>query len=385
MTITPILDTRVERKSGQYPIYIRVSNAGKEKLLKTGYKIEPSYWSDNAVKRTHPQASVINAKIYDLISSISRRAAEDQLSGRCFSIELVGTNKRSFSFIDYVFNKAIEYEKKKMPVMVNKCMKMVREMRIVFGTLDFDQVNHEAMNKLDVYMSQSDNTANTKYAKMKFYRQLFAMAIKEKKHSGDNPFSEYKIKQTAVVKESLTPEEIKILETLPLTGPVDLARDLFLFSFYCKGQRFGDCITLERKHVKEGRIFFLTDKSGKAVSVKIHPRLQAILNKYPTGKMLFPILDAPINDPFERLRATGIHNVIINRNLKIVAALAGIDKRITMHMARHTFARELMKVTDSIHVIKDALAHSKYSTTEIYLRSLGDSYLDGEMDKLYNM
>lgn len=383
MKITPILDTRVKRKSGLYPIYVRISDGGKERLLKTGYRIDPVYWSENAVKKNHPQASVINARIYDLISSITHKAAEDELAGRTFRIELAGTNKRSFSFIDYVFDKAIEYEKKKMPVMVNKCMKMVREMRAVFGMLDFDQVDHSAVSKLDIYMSQSENTSNTKYAKMKFYRQMMEMATKEKKHSGDNPFKEYKIKQTAVVKDSLTGEEIKKLEEFPLSGPVDLARDLFLFSFYCKGQRFGDCITLERKNIKEGRIFFLTDKSGKAVSVKIHPRLQAILDKYPKGKMLFPILEGPIKDPFERLRTTGIHNVIINRNLKLAAALAGIEKKITMHMARHTFARELMKVTDSIHVIKDALAHSKYSTTEIYLRSLGDNYLDGEMEKLY--
>lgn len=383
MTVSPFLDTRQHRKSGLYPIYIRISNAGKEKYIKTGCKIEPSYWAENRVKKNHPESAIINAKIYDLISSVTMKAAEDQLAGRTFRIELAGTDKRSFSFIDFVFNKAIEYEKKKMPVMVSKCQKMVKELKAVFGTLDFDQVDHAAMNKLDIYMTQSGNTPNTKFAKMKFYRQMVESAIKEKKHIGENPFKQFKIKQTAVVKESLTSDEIMILENLPLSGSVELARDIFLFSFYCKGQRYGDCIMLERKNIKDGRIFFITDKSGKAVSVKIHPRLQAILDKYPKAKMVFPMLDGPIADPFLRLSKISICNVITNRNLKIVAALAGIDKKITMHMARHTFARQLMKVTDSIHVIKDALAHSNYRTTQVYLRSLDDKYLDLEMDKLY--
>lgn len=76
-------------------------------------------------------------------------------------------------------------------------------------------------------------------------------------------------------------------------------------------------------------------------------------------------------------------NVIVNRNLKVVAELVGISKALTFHIARHTFAFHLKKKTDSIHVIKDSLGHSRSSTTEQYLQALDDEYLDIEMDKLY--
>ena len=383
MTTTPILDTRTKRKNGLYPIYIRIITGPKSKLVKTGFKIEPQHWSENTVKKSHPLAAVINAKIYDMMAEIQMTAAEAQLKGKAFRMELAGTKKRSHSFIQYIFERAIDYEKRKMPVMVAKCQKMVRELKTVFTDIEFDELGLDKIRQLDAYMIKQGNAANTRHAKMKFYRQMVEMAIKDKTHTGENPFKYYEIKKTQSHKDKLTHDELDRIVNLPLDGALDLARDIFLFSYYCKGQRFSDCITLERKHIKDGRIFFITDKVGKAVSVQIHSRLQAIINKYPKGKLLFPYIKDPVSDPFERLRKVSIFNVIVNRNLKVIAGLAGIDKKLSTHIARHTFASQLMTVTDSIHVIKEALAHSDYRTTQIYLKSLDNSYLDKEMKKLY--
>lgn len=383
MTTTPILDTRTKRKNGLYPIYIRVTAGSKTKLIKTGFKIQPNHWSENTVKKSHPLAAVINAKIYDLISEIQRNAADAELNSRPFILELTAKNKKSHSLIQYIFNKAVEYEKLKKPVMVAKCKKMVKELKNVFNEIYFHELNIEKVNILNAYMVKNGNTNNTIHSKMKFYKQLVEMAIKDKTHLGDNPFKELKIKLIQIHKDKLTIDEMERIVNLPLDGELDLARDIFMFSYYCKGQRFSDCITLERKHIKDGRIFFITDKVGKAVSVQIHSRLQAIINKYPKGKLLFPYIKDPVSDPFERLRKVSIFNVIVNRNLKVIAGLAGIDKKLSTHIARHTFASQLMTVTDSIHVIKEALAHSDYRTTQIYLKSLDNSFLDKEMEKLY--
>jgi site-specific recombinase XerC len=43
----------------------------------------------------------------------------------------------------------------------------------------------------------------------------------------------------------------------------------------------------------------------------------------------------------------------------------------------------MKKKSDNIHVIKEALGHSKSSTTEQYLQSLDDEFIDKEIDKLY--
>lgn len=383
MKATAYLDERITRKSGLYPIYVRITDKGKTKMVKTGFSIEPRYWAENAVKKTHPQASIINAIITDIIADVSRSAAEAQLKGRPFKLNLAGTGKSSHSFIEYIFKRGDDYEKRAMPVMVAKCRKMINELKTVFGEVYFDEINIDSLRKLEHHMIHIGNSQNTRHIKFKFYRSMMEGAIKEGIWTGANIFKQYDIKKTSVVKERLTTEEIQRIEKLELCGDLGMARDIFLFSFYCKGQRFGDCLLLERKNIKDGRIYFITDKVGKAVSVKIHERLQKIIDKYPTGKYLFGYIKKDPKDAFEKLRIVGIYNAIVNRYLKIIAGLAEINKKLSMHIARHSFASQLMDVTDSIHVIKEALAHSNYRTTELYLKSLDNNFIDKEMDKLY--
>jgi integrase len=98
---------------------------------------------------------------------------------------------------------------------------------------------------------------------------------------------------------------------------------------------------------------------------------------------LFPYVKELPEDAKEYLKLIDSRNVIINRNLKIVAGLAGVSAELSFHIARHTFAFHMKKKSDNIHVIKEALGHSKSSTTEQYLQSLDDEFIDREIDKLY--
>lgn len=141
-------------------------------------------------------------------------------------------------------------------------------------------------------------------------------------------------------------------------------------------------MTVRRTDIINDRILFKTNKGNKYISVKIHTRLQAIVNAY-SGDFLFPyIKELPAGKKAYKSKIDSL-NVVVNRNLKIVAGLAGITKELTFHIARHTFAYHLKKKSDNMHVIQDSLGHSKSSTTEQYLQALDDEHLDKEMDKLY--
>src|SRR4051812_19309802 len=73
-------------------------------------------------------------------------------------------------------------------------------------------------------------------------------------------------------------------------GPINDTRNLFLFAFYCKGQRFETCVTLRRDQMRDGRIYFITNKGKDPISVKIHSRLQKILDQYPGDPFVFPFI-----------------------------------------------------------------------------------------------
>lgn len=242
----------------------------------------------------------------------------------------------------------------------------------------FDDITADVLRKYHAFLLKSHST-NTIHKRFATLRQLFTNAVNEGVYVGANPFISFKVKTVPVRKEKLTTGEIKAMEDVNLKGAVDLARDIFLFSYYCKGIRFENVALLQRKDIRDGRIYVRTNKGNKFISIAIHDKLQAILNKY-KGNFVFGLVDEiPEN---KRAVLDGL-NVVINRNLKIVAAAAGIEKNVSIHIARHSLAMHLKQKGVDMAAIKDILGHSDTATTERYLQALDDEILDSEMDKVY--
>ena len=405
-TVKPTLDTRYKSKDGTFPVVIRVRHTTQQKDFPTGWKVQEKYWDGEKVSSKHPDARLINSIIDNLVSQAKQYIAECQLHKKPIRLDLIGKNVQSYSWNDYLLHRAKQYAAKEQYIMERKLRRFDREFR-VFTTPDltfmdllederlkrplrganmyFDDLTTDRIRDYDAFLVQHGNTNNTRAKKFKFLTQFYSDAIKEGKAPEPNPFKSHKILSKPVRKEKLTDAEVKAIEDLGLQpGPVNDARNLWLFSYYCKGNRFETCITCRRDMIVNGRVVFKMNKGEKFVTVKIHSRLQAIIDEYlGNGPFLFPYVTSLPKDKKEYLKKIDSLNVIVNRNLKIVAALAGIKTKLTFHIARHTFATHLQGKSDNIHVIKESLGHSSSRTTEIYLNSLGDERLDKEMDKLY--
>ena len=68
---------------------------------------------------------------------------------------------------------------------------------------------------------------------------------------------------------------------------------------------------------------------------------------------------------------------VYNQRLKLVAAYAGINKPLTSHMARHTFATQALHAGVRIEVVSKMLAHSDIQTTQIYAKVLAEDIEKG--------
>lgn len=405
-TITPLLDNRYRSKDSTYPIIIRIRHKGKTREIATGWKITEKYWKDKEVSGKHPDAVIINSRIAEIIAQAKNYFAHCQLQNKPIHLDLIGRERLSYSWNEYLLHRARQYGEKQQYVMERKVRRYDREFR-VFNTpgltfadllddermkrplrgnqLFFDDITPDLLRNFESFLVGLGNVNNTRHKKFEFLGKFYADAIKEEKAQGPNHFKDYKISQKPVKKEKLTDAEVQAIEALQLKpGAVNDARNLWLFSYYCKGNRFETCIICRRDMIVAGRVLFKMNKGEKHVSVKIHSRLKAIIDQYQgTGAYLFPYIKVLPADKKSYLKKIDSLNVIVNRNLKIVAKLAGIEKDLTFHIARHTFAFHLKKKTDSIHTIKDSLGHSRSSTTEIYLQALDDEHLDKELDKLY--
>lgn len=405
-TVKPLLDTRYKTKDGTYQVIVRIRDGKQVREIGTGWKITEKHWRKTEVASGHPDAIYINSRIAEIISEAKAFIAECQLKKRPIRLGLIGKANQSYSWNEYLLHRAKQYADKEMIIMERKARRCDREFRVfntpglTFDTLLAEERAGKKLSGTDLYMDditpdllrnfesflvKQDNGNNTRAKKFEFLGNWYEDAINDGKAIGQNHFRKYHIQEKPVKKEKLTEGQVKAMEDLQLKpGPVNDARNLWLFSYYCKGNRFETCITCMRNTISDGRIFFHTNKGEKHLSVKIHSRLQAIIDQYAgDSHYLFPYLKQLPAGRKAYVKVIESLNVVVNRNLKIVAKLAGINIPLTFHIARHTFAWHLKRKTDNIHAIQDALGHSESRTTEIYLQALDDEAIDKEMDKLY--
>lgn len=172
---------------------------------------------------------------------------------------------------------------------------------------------------------------------------------------------------------ALTPDEFILLRMGPFrTKEQELSSDMFAFRYYCLGMRIKDQLLLKRDQIVNDRLIYTTHKTNKPFDFKLPNECLKIIAKYPDGKYLFPIMNAP--------KAT-VHNVIsaMNKSIKKVAKYAGIKKNLSTHSARHTFA--FINQGKGTHFIQKAFDHEDISTTEGYIESLSNQ--DSIMDELW--
>lgn len=139
------------------------------------------------------------------------------------------------------------------------------------------------------------------------------------------------------------------------------------------GLSYIDIKTLTAEHIEKdekGRIWIKKRrvKTGVLARVPILPIAKLILDKYKGGERLLPI-----QDPAD-----------INKYLKDIAILCNINKRITFHTSRHTFASTVTLSNNiSLEVVSKMLGHTNTRMTSHYAK-LVDRCIGEQMDKLMN-
>ena len=142
-----------------------------------------------------------------------------------------------------------------------------------------------------------------------------------------------------------------------------------LVACYC-GLRHSDIKSLRREHIQEHYIVkkMVKGRMGrqKTIRIPIRKRLLSLLDLKSKSGLVF---EQPVQE-----------NGTTNNYLKEIFKIAGIEKHITFHGCRHTFAINSLLVGIKIEVVSDILGHSELTTTQRYARVV-DRLRDKEMDK----
>jgi integrase/recombinase XerD len=370
---------------GTGEINIRVTHNRKIVYVRMGYYVNPSQLKDGIVTK-HPNAALLNMKIEEKKSELLQNILRQDLLGEEININKATGNKPErtetmFGAIKHVMNR---YQAQNMAASFNR-MKT-----------NFDYIQ-QAWNEKDMYITDIKKTDVEKFVNHRYKQGNSASTVKKNLsdlaavlnhigYKGDNLFTDYakSIKAFPVHREKLSFEEIKLLENIKLKGMADIARDMFLFSFYAHGMRFESVATLSISDIRNSHICYRMNKGKKLREIFIHPKLKTIIDKYIDAKTLylFPVVKVEHN-AWNKKEIIGRANALVRNFLIAAAHQAGIEKHIHFHQARHTFAYLSKTKNVSVNVIQDALGHTKASTTEGYLKSLSDDLINDAVKSVY--
>ena len=174
-----------------------------------------------------------------------------------------------------------------------------------------------------------------------------------------NPFAQYHVDPDHKEREFLTENEIKAMSSIELDNPnFALARDLFIFGCWT-GISFIDIKNLTTDNIVDmNGSFWITSKrqkTGVPFQIKLMDVAMQIIKRYEpfrTGNRLFDI---------------GSYNMV-NRRIKTVAKRCGIEKTVSFHLSRHSFAVLAFNYGMPIESVSKILGHTKITTTQIYAK-----------------
>lgn len=163
----------------------------------------------------------------------------------------------------------------------------------------------------------------------------------------------------------LSEEEVEKLLRAPPGDSVLMVRDRAIVTLlYCTGIRVSECATLQEEDVDlENKRILVTGKGGHQRSVPLNQRALAMLRSYRTVRGAVD----PKSTFFQSLRRKPMTRGAVYERVRKWATVAKIEKAMSPHRLRHTFATHLVKAGVGIVTIRDLLGHRQISSTQIYL------------------
>ncbi len=379
------------KRNGKVPIQVRVTVDGDQVQFSVKQDVDPGIWdakNGKAIGRS-PEALRLNNFISTVHGNLTTRfneltrygepttaailrdaflgfdvkndtllkvfAAFNERHERLIGIEIA---QSTFNKYDLTYRRLEEFLKVK---------KKANDIPLYKVNLDF-VMDFENFLRVDYRLD-----TNSSEKLMRIFKRIMTIARKNGLIKID-PFGDYKLKKKKKDRGYLTHEELdSIINYKPTSERLEKVRDIFVFCCMT-GLDYSGVATLTTDDMVTGfddGTWILKDraKTGVQAAIKLLSLPMQIISKYEPkrdGNRLLPVMS----------------NAKYNQYLKELAGICGIGKRVTSHLARHTFATTVALANGvSIESLSKMLGHTKITTTQIYAKML-NSKVGADMDAL---
>lgn len=361
-------------KEGEALLYLKVNHKRELERIPLGLYADPKNWNQDKSRMTDnsQKSQDLNLILENIESKITAIKTTYRLSERFLTVEnFVHEFHHGIPRVDFVafWSSQLDLQKEIVHKNTHKkeksVLKKFREFkpRVMFTDLDIDVIL-----KFKAFMIKRKMLATSMNSNLKVLKKYLKIAEEAGIKMPLN-IRAIKIGSTNGNRNYLNEEELKKLnryfhsEFINETYRIPLA--LFLTSCFT-GLRISDMQQIELKNIVDGALKFTSVKTKKNQNVK--------LNKY-----ALQIIEA-----CPEMLVTKFTDQYINRILKDICKDRKINKIVTFHVARHTFATNYLKQGGKVEVLQKILAHSNIKETMIYVTILQEDQ-DKEIQFMDNM
>lgn len=379
-----------QNKKGLSPIEVSITTNGKRIYFSTGKQASAAEWNKEkqAVKGKSEEAQLINGYLIQLRNKIYQKEIELLQKGYLITAELLkeAITDKVEALNEKTLLEVLEEHNAERKAMVGKTVAPATYWVFEYTGRLFKEFIQKKYERKDLYLREINlgfiqgfhayllgekkmgQNSCTKH--LKFLKKLLNLAVANS-YISYNPVNAYKVEREPVEVDFLDEEELRKIINFDTPLPrLERAKDMFLFGCFT-GLSYIDIKTLTTEHFEKdsaGRIWIKKRrvKTGVLSRIPLLPIAKLILDKYKGGEKLLPI-----QDPAD-----------INKYLKDIAILCGINKRICFHTSRHTFASTVTLANNiSLEVVSKMLGHTNTRMTAHYAKLI-DKCIGEQMDKL---
>ncbi len=347
----------IRKTDGKSQLYIDISYGGKRKKLYINIYVKTKHFSirKQRVSKTDKNSKDINILIEKKISQLYAIELEYRLKGKYLSLEtLVKEFENPTKNTDFLTFWESRLEKEKMLLRQNTYRQQKSSLKLIRQFSEhiyFSQINKDLIQELIIHFKKQGNKMSTINIHLKNIKKYLHIA-NDQGIITDLKYTQIRITQFNTEKIFLTKDEINQLFEFYRSGFITekqknvLAR--FMFSIFT-GLRISDVQKITNRNISDNVLLLTTTKTDK-------------IQRIPLSKSALQFIDLKKH----RLFNGTYSDQHINKTLKEIARQAGIKKRLTFHVARHTFATQWLINGGGIMQLKGMLGHSQMKETMVY-------------------
>jgi integrase len=392
-TTSIVLDTRIQRKDGTYAVKLRITFQRITKYYPLGIYLTTEIWEK--VNGEKPRNEHKNQKTF--FNQIELKAINTIKSLPTFSFEAfekafnkqTDLSKDVFSLFD---NYISELRNNKQHGTADSYGNAKSSFKAFFSfknrkKLNFGDITPQWLQEYEEWMLSKEKSITTVGIYCRSLRKIINIAIEDGQFNQEfYPFGKrkYQIPAGRNIKKALSLSEIQQLyEYSPANEAESKAINLWLLSYLCNGANIQDIARLQFKNIGANSLMFVREKTKRTTKHDIQPILVSLIpetkdlikktaitpkteNDYVLG-----IIDGNETEENQRAKIKQATKVA-NKHLKRIGEKLNFPAKLTLGVARHSWATVMKNLGASDEIVGEGLGHQLLTTTKSYLGSFED-------------